>query len=492
MDSIHTGLLLLLVSNMILRSEQAQSTFNSSSDFEEEESDSVAYMIIVEHGEGQRCAGSLVSLRTALSSARCLRLSGPRATLWALAAALVVGHGTVRAADGARRVVRVAYAGTDSADPANDLALLAIDEPFGERAQSRPILMATAAGVCDAAADCNAVRALSRNNAHGVQALLLRVISVHRAPHAVCTAHVPHWASLKDRSLCLKGETLCENDMGGGVVCAGLLCGVLSVVGAREEDAKCGDTFGALTVARWRRFLHCAHTQRLCGRGDCASLCTEHWLDGSNEPFPVASLSSAFQNLVEDMDHALTAPVLSSLSYTKFERTSTELIVTDRNGGNTSSPMTPGRSTSSRAAVQASPRLQLLSRTPLIYELRPSADFEPNRADFKRSRVSLSTLALSSMRLKAGEYGDNAVDYGAPPDEALPSSSSLVSTLRRSVTIRHTIPGSASPYRHWVDPLAQPQTDTHKKKLKTSNASSTYDINLGILITIPTLVTINR
>ncbi|CAF4852871.1 unnamed protein product [Pieris macdunnoughi] len=490
MGSFHVGLLLLLVSNMILRSEEAQSTFNSSSEFDEEESDSVAYMIIVEHGEGQRCAGSLVSLRTALSSARCLRLSTPRATLWALAAALVVGHGTVRAADGARRVIRVAYAGTDSADPANDLALLAIDEPFGESAQSRPILMATAAGVCDAVQDCNAVRALSRNNAHGAQALLLRVISVHRAPHAVCNARVPHWAALKDRSLCLKGETLCENDVGGGVVCAGLLCGVFSAVGANEAaDERCGDTFGALTVARWRRFLHCAHTQRLCGRGDCASLCTEYWLDGSDEPSPAASFGSPIQTLVEDVNHALTTPVRSSSHYNKLER---KLIVTDHNSGSTSSPMSTGRSTSSRAAVQASPTLRLLSRTPLIYELRPSADFEPNRADFKRSRVSLSTLALSSMRLKAGEYGDNAVDYGAPPDEALPSSSSLVPTLRRYVTSRHTSPGSASPYRHWVDPLAQPQTDTHKKKLKTSNASGTNDINIGILITIPTLVTINR
>ncbi|XP_022121649.2 uncharacterized protein LOC110997692 [Pieris rapae] len=261
-------------------------------------------------------------------------------------------------------------------------------------------------------------------------------------------------------------------------------------MGASKEDARCGDTFGALTVARWRRFLHCAHTQRLCGRGDCASLCTEHWFNGSDEPFPSASLGSAFQTLVEDMDHSLTAPVLSR--YNKFETKATELVVADHNGRNNSSPMSTGRSTSSRAAAQASPRLRLLSRTPLIYELRPSADFEPNRADFKRSRVSLSTLALSSMRLKAGEYGDNAVDYGAPPDEALPSSSALVVTLRRSVTIHQTSPGSASPYRHWVDPLAQPHTDTHKKKLKTSNASSPIDINIGILITIPTLVTINR
>lgn len=63
-------------------------------------------------------------------------------------------------------------------------------------------------------------------------------------------------------------------------MCGGKLCGVLSrsvrSTNATVEDKSseseerdgrdsCGTTHVAQSVARWRRFLHCAHTLRACG-----------------------------------------------------------------------------------------------------------------------------------------------------------------------------------------------------------------------------------
>lgn len=70
-----------------------------------------------------------------------------------------------------------------------------------------------------------------------------------------------------------------QSDWGAGVVCGGKLCGVVSrsaraaggaaggAAGtASRDEPQCGDTHAAQSVARWRRFLHCAHTLRACGR----------------------------------------------------------------------------------------------------------------------------------------------------------------------------------------------------------------------------------
>lgn len=70
-----------------------------------------------------------------------------------------------------------------------------------------------------------------------------------------------------------------QSDWGAGVVCGGKLCGVVSrsargadgsagglAAAAGRDEPQCGDTHAAQSVARWRRFLHCAHTLRACGR----------------------------------------------------------------------------------------------------------------------------------------------------------------------------------------------------------------------------------
>lgn len=73
--------------------------------------------VVVEHEDGWRCAGSLVSLRTALTSAWCVRGRGalPARELWALAAAASAHAPSSDAAvaarlHGARRIARVAVA----------------------------------------------------------------------------------------------------------------------------------------------------------------------------------------------------------------------------------------------------------------------------------------------------------------------------------------------------------------------------------------------
>lgn len=77
-----------------------------------------------------------------------------------------------------------------------------------------------------------------------------------------------------------KAFVFVQSDWGGGVVCGGKLCGVLSrsvrSAAAPTRDGRgddnsvagddCGDTHVAQSVSLWRRFLHCAHTLRACGR----------------------------------------------------------------------------------------------------------------------------------------------------------------------------------------------------------------------------------
>ncbi|CAD0201577.1 unnamed protein product [Chrysodeixis includens] len=173
-------------------------------------------------------------------------------------------------------------------DVAMDLAVLELEAPFGGGARSRPILMATQPSECAARASCHVVRALGL-------APRLRIVDAVLVPGEACAERARGWPGLRDSALCLVGPTLCGSDWGAGVVCEGKLCGVLSrsvrsattAAGTVSEptepgeanDQTCGDTHVAQSVARWRRFLHCAHTLRACGRGgECAQLCSERRL----------------------------------------------------------------------------------------------------------------------------------------------------------------------------------------------------------------------
>lgn len=163
----------------------------------------VGAQIVVEHPDGRRCSGSLVSLRTALTSAWCAGGPGGSRELWALAPG----------ASAARRVARVALAaGADDArlppawaGAAADLAVLELEAPFGGGAHSRPILMATAAAECAPGAACHVVRALG-----GGRAPRLRIVDAALAAGERCAARSPGWPGLRDTALCLDGPTLCE------------------------------------------------------------------------------------------------------------------------------------------------------------------------------------------------------------------------------------------------------------------------------------------
>ncbi|CAK1602626.1 unnamed protein product [Parnassius mnemosyne] len=277
----------------------------------DEESDSAPFMIVVEHEDGWHCAASLVSLRTVVTSARCARGRSaqlPR-ELWALAAALLARpvpapasapapaaspppapppalHRAASTADTARRIARIALAGDPRRRGAEDLALddlavLELESPFGAGAQARPILMATSRNECEKETTCHAVRAVAGSGPHRAR---FRVVDATLAAETLCATRVPHWTDIRDRALCLTGDELCAEDRGAGVVCGGKLCGVLSesaperaVEGEVERGSErgaeraeggggCGDAHVVLSVARWRSFLHCAHTLRACGR----------------------------------------------------------------------------------------------------------------------------------------------------------------------------------------------------------------------------------
>lgn len=283
--------------------------------------------IVVERGAAppRRCSGSLVSMRTGVTSAWCVRDAAAR-DLWALAAATAAGLAS--RAVGARRVSRVASAGADDGVPVSaarapppaagaadrlrpqeegaagsagaplDLAVLELEAPFGGGAHARPILMATAPDECAAGerSVCHVVRALPGGDSARAR---LRIVDALLADEGACSSAARFWAAVRDRALCLRGPELCavsgagprpttgreggeartpacvfrsQSDRGAGVVCGGKLCGVVSR-SARAGDAVdatagvgCGDTHVAQSVARWRRFLHCAHTLRACGR----------------------------------------------------------------------------------------------------------------------------------------------------------------------------------------------------------------------------------
>ncbi|XP_063623085.1 trypsin-7-like [Cydia splendana] len=268
----------------------------------EDEVESAPFAIVVEHEDGWRCGGALVTLRAALSTATCARGRGaPPADLWARAPGAT-------AAEGARRVARIALAIDSQGLSENmkwteeawigvvlDMALLELEAPFGAAAGARPILMA-AGDDCEprgSAPACHVVRTPQR--AGGA----LRVGNAERASPMVCATVAPHWAAISDTALCLVGPEFCQSDWGVGVVCAGKLCGVLSRSarspgesgenssesggesgggGGGGGGAGCGDTHAALLVPRWQQFVHCAQTRRHCGRDSCASVCSERML----------------------------------------------------------------------------------------------------------------------------------------------------------------------------------------------------------------------
>lgn len=214
---------------------------------------------MVEHGNGGRCVGSLVSVRTVLTSAPCARLERherherhERSSLW------------VRARPGpalapARRVVRLAV----STGSTVDLALLELEQALGSPA--RPIVVASEAAECAAPAACLVMRDVSHH---------LRIVDEELVAASACAALVPR---SRDDVLCLRGATLCpgpgQRDGGAGVVCAGgKLCGVLGYsAGAPSEpsgaaDVGCGTRHVAAAVSRHRRFLKCAHRAGACTR----------------------------------------------------------------------------------------------------------------------------------------------------------------------------------------------------------------------------------
>ncbi|XP_061378550.1 uncharacterized protein LOC116778668 isoform X2 [Danaus plexippus] len=424
------------------------------------DSDPARFMIVVEHEDGHQCAASLVSIRTGVTTARCARPRGA-GDLWAYAASLVSARPPPPPSAAARRVSRVAFAGdgTDPGDPALDIALLELEEPFGVEATSRPILMATSREACEAPL-CHAVRALPALPSPPAAAgpvpgrrARLRVVSLSRAPDARCSARVPQWAVSRPRSMCLSGDTLCERDLGGGVVCGGKLCGVLSAVAGdgRAAGQSCGDTLAAQSVSQWRRFLHCAYTFHLCGSGTCAGQCTEQRLMEDHK-----DISVTFGTALTTVTEIITRFTMASSSYS--DNDTPQVLSSDQDATTRGYEEVGARGVSSTFSYFSPPSLSNpsppsplppSSRPPLLSSfppslsstpqysptfslpwpsrttptpmpltmslfdtsmdsqsasLRASADFEPNRPDFK-----------------AGEYGDNVVDYGGGGEEPAPA-----------------------------------------------------------------------
>ncbi|KAJ8716916.1 hypothetical protein PYW07_003543 [Mythimna separata] len=402
--------------------EKAPAVGESRESEQEEESDTAPFMIVVEHAHGRRCGGSLVSLRTALTSAWCAG-GGEARDLWALAP----GTGA------ARRVARVALAaGAGAAERAApwagaavDLAVLELEAPFGGGAHSRPILMATQPSECAAGAQCHVVRALG-----GGRTPRLRIVDAALAQGDECAARSPGWPGLRDTALCVVGPTLCSSDWGAGVVCEGKLCGVLSrsaraAGAAAGADETCGDAHVAQSIPRWRKFLHCAHTLRACGRGgDCGQLCSEHRLleaDASDSTTPQLSYPETSAVTAESTESA-EVPERTEGSERAESSADTEAppeppaatsmlpTLTD-----TQSMPTPVR-LSSVAPPTRSTLLPPPPQSPPPSSPRAAFEFEPNRADFKGGPERTSRVSL-----KAGEYGDNAAEYGGE-DAMVPTS----------------------------------------------------------------------
>ncbi|CAG4957629.1 unnamed protein product [Parnassius apollo] len=376
----------------------------------DEDSDSAPFMIVVEHEDGWHCAASLVSLRTVVTSARCARGRSARlpSELWALAAALLARpvpaprrcvYPTAHPATNttprchhrrhreARRSHRASWRPAPSRivdlysrqspyilcdwqrgdeDPAlDDLAVLELESPFGAGAQARPILMATSRNECEKETTCHAVRAVAGSGPHRAR---FRVVDAALAAETLCASRVLHWTDIRDRVLCLTGDELCAEDRGTGLVCGGKLCGVLSesvpervVERATDREVEsgaehaawgsgCGDAHVVLSVARYRNFLHCAHTLRACGRGDCETLCSEHRLLNGDATSSIETMGTFETDVV-------TVLAVSNSSMAKI--------------------LTPSRRMEPLAELRA------LAEGQAQFSARPVLEFEPNRADFR-------------------------------------------------------------------------------------------------------------
>ncbi|CAB3246752.1 unnamed protein product [Arctia plantaginis] len=425
---------------------------------DEGESDSAPFMVVVEHGNGRRCGGSLVSLRTALTSAWCVRgLEGgnPR-ELWALSPGALPTP--------SRRVARVALvAGAESDSPAPhlqpawvgaalDIAVLELEAPFGGGARSRPILMATRPEDCATGTVCHIVRVRGRPP-H------LRIVDAVLVPGETCGAAAPGWPSLRDSALCLTGPTLCSMDRGAGVVCDGKLCGVLSrsaraagnasqnnspnTTSATQADSTCGNIHVALSVARMRHFLHCAHTLRACGRGgECSNQCSERQLmvleasEGGSGGGDSDSQAERFYTSSSSIQRPTATTPLTT------ERRLTERVAFD-NPPTTIGRFIPMFKTEDSSPTRSVPPATMTTRQiSTIQEstLRPSFEFEPNRADFR------GPARTSRVYLKAGEYGDNAVDYGEAEESGMGGGPGVPATTTAGTAVSMTtVPGTFTP-----------------------------------------------
>uniref|UniRef100_A0A2A4JEZ9 Uncharacterized protein n=1 Tax=Heliothis virescens TaxID=7102 RepID=A0A2A4JEZ9_HELVI len=230
------------------------------------------------------------------------------------------------------------------------------------------------------------------------------------------------------------------SDWGAGVVCDGKLCGVLSrsargahassesgdaADASTPRDDTCGDTHVAQSVARWRKFLHCAHTLRACGLGgDCAQLCSERRLLDTEETTPTARAER-----FTTTEPADTRGEMDALLFPRTDTLPTLLPSTSR-PVRPSSVAAPTRSTLRRSSAAGMQPAPASSQPP---SLRPAFEFEPNRPDFKGKPARTSRVYL-----KAGEYGDNGAEYGGE-EAALPPAPSTPASVatRHSSTASH-------------------------------------------------------
>ncbi|XP_061716802.1 uncharacterized protein LOC133524693 [Cydia pomonella] len=398
----------------------------------EDEVESAPFAIVVEHEDGWRCGGALVSLRAALSTATCARGRGaPPVDLWARAPGAIT-------AEGARRVARVALATDSQGSSENekwteeawigvvlDMALLELEAPFGAAAGARPILMA-AGEECEprgTAPVCHVVRTPARAGGP------LRVGNAERTSPMVCATVAPHWAAISDTALCLVGPEFCQSDWGVGVVCAGKLCGVLSrsarSPGESGENSSegggggggnpgCGDTHAALHVPRWQQFVHCAQTRRRCGRDSCASVCSERMLleapvkeprrggdegglarrDGKHRPRHRTTTSTTEVSDDYTKMRVTTYSTPRSRSVPESEWPTIQYTWRRADADVRASAVPTRTSTSPPSPPLPSPSVHLNAST--MGSRMAQFEFEPYRADFK-----------------IGEYSDNEASYDA-------------------------------------------------------------------------------
>ncbi|KAG6440899.1 hypothetical protein O3G_MSEX001444 [Manduca sexta] len=354
----------------------------------DDDGDSAPFTLVVEHADGWRCSASLVSLRTAVTSAKCARGISPETTsspapLAASPADLWVHAPPAAAPHSSRRVARIAFAAeSETAEgPAlseADVAVLELEAALGGGA--RAILMATNGAECGPPGACHVVRAQRRG--HGARSRL-RIVDEALVPTDACAVLLPRAAATRRHMLCLRGDVLCPSEWGAGVVCEGKLCGVLSGSAWEHEPGRaerCGALHAAAAAPRWRRFLHCAHTPRACARGgECAHLCSERLLL-EDEPPPSESAAPP----ARAAPPAPAAPDYSDAASTEAPPAAPHRTpdVTGTPSRGTAQSASPRRA--APAPTRTAPRPPA-TPAPAISppSVRPAAEFEPNRPDFK-------------------------------------------------------------------------------------------------------------